>query len=121
RNGSGHPNKEMDAIPFAAEPDTPPQVAVERPGSDLVLSKPDAPPLTIVAFDDFGLAEINLLTRTNPTDAYQARTLKHFDRPERAANLVVQLDEAAKLAVGGQLFYVVEAKDRKKQTMRTRE
>ena len=41
-----------------AIPDNPPQVVLERPGSDLVLSAPATVPLSISAYDDFGLADI---------------------------------------------------------------
>ena len=121
RNGPGHPNKPIEERRFVALPDQPPQVVLERPGSDLVLSQPSAPPLTIAAFDDYGLDAITLLFRTAEVGDYQTRTLVKFARPQRSHTFVTPLTEAAALAAGGQLRYRIEAKDRKGQATRTRE
>jgi hypothetical protein len=121
RNHRGHANTEMEELRYAAVIDQPPQVVLEKPGADSNLSKPDVLPLTIAAFDDYGLAEINLLLRTTETAEYQTIPLQRFEQPERSRNLVAYLKQAAKLAPGGQLRYLVEAKDRKGQAARTRE
>jgi hypothetical protein len=121
RNEQGHPNKPMKEMKYVALPDKPPQVMVERQGSEMVLAKPAAVPLTVTAFDDYGLAEINVLVREGDTGEYRSRTLERLETPERSRTVVSSLKEAASLKQGGQLWYIAEAKDRKGQTMRTRE
>jgi hypothetical protein len=121
RNRAGHPNKPMKELEFLATPDQPPQIVVERPGNDLVLSTPAALPLTVAAYDDYGLKQIDLLFRTADGGEFQRRTLHRFSKPQRSHTLVTQLPETAKLAVGGQFRYALEASDRKGQVARTRE
>ena len=120
-NGAGHPNKEREATPYASFPDQAPTVVLERPSSDVVLSKAAAVPLTIAAYDDYGLAEVNLLFRTSEDGPYQTRTLKKYARPNRSDTFDTPLTEASRMVVGGQLRFLIEAKDRKGQTARTRE
>jgi hypothetical protein len=121
RNEQGHPNKPMKEMKYVALADKPPQVLVERQGSEMVLSKPAAVPLTATAFDDYGLAEINVLVREGDTGEYRSRVLERLEHPERSRTVVGSLTEAAALKSGGQLWYVVEAKDRKGQVARSRE
>jgi hypothetical protein len=78
-------------------------------------------PLTVAAYDDYGLATVDLLWRTTPTGDYKTRTLRRFDKPVRGQTFDAILEESAKLPAGGELFYVIEAKDRKGQATRTRE
>ncbi len=121
RNEQGHPNKPMKEMKYVALPDKPPQVMVERQGSEMVLAKPAAVPLTVTAFDDYGLVEINVLVRVGDTGEYKSRTLQRLDTPERSQTVISTLKEAASLKQGGQLWYIAEAKDRKGQVARTRE
>lgn len=121
KNHAGHANKPMKELEFAATPDQPPQVVLERPGQDVVLSQPAAVPLTIAAFDDYGLERIDLLFRASETETPQSRTLRQFPTPERSQTIVAALTEAAKLKQGEQVRFAIEARDRKGQTARTRE
>jgi hypothetical protein len=121
RNEQGHANKPMKEMKYVALPDKPPQVVIERQGSEMVLSRPAAVPLTVSAFDDYGLDEITVLVRTGDVGEYKPRTLKVFKTPERSATVVDALAEAAALKPGGVLWYMAEAKDTKGQTTRTRE
>jgi hypothetical protein len=120
-NRQGHPNKPMKELEFVSLPDRPPTVALDRQGTEMVLSKPAAIPLSIAAFDDYGLAEISVHVRSNDKEPYQKRVLKTLETPERSQSLVASLDEAGKLAQGAQVRYLIEARDRKGQTARTRE
>lgn len=120
-NYQGHPNKPMQELKYVALPDKPPQVILERQSNETVLSKAAALPLTIKAFDDYGLAEINVLTRDREQAPYRRRTLRNYPTPKRDDNLVSSLTEGADLKQGGVLRYAIEAKDRKGQTARTRE
>jgi hypothetical protein len=121
RNAQGHPNKPMKELKYAALPDRPPQVLLERQSTEMVLSKPAAVPLAVKAFDDYGLAEINVLVRDGENAPYRSRTLERLATPKRDVSLVAPLTEAAALKQGGVLRYLAEAKDRKGQTGRTRE
>src|SRR5262249_54992236 len=87
RSEQGHPNKPMKEMKYVALPDRPPQVVVERQGSEVVLSRPAAVPLTVSAFDDYGLAEVTLRVRPGDVGEYQARVLRRFAKPERSATL----------------------------------
>ncbi|HEY7310093.1 MAG TPA: hypothetical protein VH643_12095 [Gemmataceae bacterium] len=121
RNQQGHANKPMKELKYVALPDKPPQVVLERQSNETVLSKAAALPLAIKAFDDYGLAEINVLVRDNEQAPYRSRTLQSYPTPKRDDNLVSALTEGADLKQGSALRYVIEAKDRKGQTARTRE
>jgi hypothetical protein len=121
RNDQGHPNKPMKEMKYVALPDKAPQVMVERQGSEMVLARPAAVPLTVTAFDDYGLAEINVLVREGDVGEYKSRTLQRLDTPERSQTVISSLKEAAALKQGGQLWYIAEARDRKGQVARTRE
>jgi hypothetical protein len=126
RNAQGHPNKPMKEMKYVALPDRPPQVLVERQGSEMVLAKPAAVPLTVAAFDDYGLQDVTLLVRLGAVGPYSSRPLWSQKAPQkslppRSLTLVDALAEAASLKQGGQLWYVVEARDTKKQATRSRE
>ncbi|HWG45822.1 MAG TPA: hypothetical protein VN688_23880 [Gemmataceae bacterium] len=121
RNQQGHANKTMKELKYMALPDKPPQVILERQSNETVLSKPAALPLAVRAFDDYGLAEINVLVRDSEQGAYRSRSLQRYETPKRDDNVVATLTEATDLKQGAVLRYVLEAKDRKGQTARTRE
>ena len=53
-------NVPMKEARITSVPDNPPQIMIERPGIDLVLSEPVKVPIVIAAFDDFGLGELVL-------------------------------------------------------------
>jgi hypothetical protein len=121
RNPQGHPNKAMKELQYVALPDKPPYIALERQSNDLVLNKPAQVPLTIAAFDDYGIDEVAVLVRQSAGGKIQRRTLARPAKPERNLNLVRSLSEAGKLKLGGQLWYAVEVRDTKGQTARTPE
>jgi hypothetical protein len=137
----GHPNKPMKEMKYVALPDKPPYVALERKGNETVLSKPAAVPLSIAAFDDYGLDEVRVLFRRlegvgppRPAAAieetsaaelereYRSRSLwQAGNKPLRNLALEAQLTESAELKIGGAICYLIEARDTKGQTARTRE
>jgi hypothetical protein len=121
RNPQGHANKPMKELKYVALPDKPPQVLLERQSNETVLSKPAALPLVVRAFDDYGLDEINVLVRDSEQGAYRSRLLQRYQTPKRDDNLVAALTEATDLKQGAVLRYIIEAKDRKGQTGRSRE
>jgi hypothetical protein len=121
RNQLRHTNSLMKELKYRSLPDKPPHVFLERQSNETVLSKSAVLPLAIRAFDDYGLAEINVLVRESEQAPYRSRNLHRYLAPKREDNLVSSLTEAAELKQGGLLRYVVEARDRKGQVGRTRE
>ena len=122
RNELGYPNKTMKEAKATAIPDEPPQIVLERPGSDLVLSTPVKVPLSIAAFDDFGLADVVVAVQRGDSGGFIGRPVRHFDRPQKSASILTSLDVPAwKLKPGELLRYRVEARDRKGQSAQTQE
>ena len=102
--------------------DEPPQVALDRPGTDLVLSTPVKVPLSIAAYDDFGLADLVVAVQRGDRGGFIGRPVHHFDHPERSGSYTASLDVPAwNLKAGELLRYRVEARDRKGQSAQTQE
>ena len=122
RNELGHPSRPMKAAKVVAIPDNPPQVVLERPGSDLVLSTPVNVPLSIAAYDDFGLADLVITVQRGDSGGFVGRPVKHFDRPKKSENTLTSLDiPGMDLKPGEHIRYRVEARDRKGQSAQTQE
>jgi hypothetical protein len=122
RNVLGYPSSPMKEAKATAITDEPPQAVLERPGSDVVLSKPAKLPLSIAAFDDFGLADIVVSVQRGESGGFIGRPIQHFDRPRKSANLATSLDVPAfQLKPGESLRYRIEARDRKGQSAQTQD
>ena len=122
RNELKHANRTMKQAKITAIPDNPPQVALERPGTDLVLSEPGKVPLVIAATDDFGLADVVVSSQVGDSGGFVGRPVRTYDTPRRSDNLVATLDLGALgVKVGQHVRYRVEARDRKGQTAQTQE
>jgi hypothetical protein len=122
RNELGYPSKPMKEAKAKAIPDEPPQVVLERPGGDLVLSTPVKVPLSIAAYDDFGLADIVVSVQRGDSGGFVGRPVHHFERPRRSYGLLTSLDVPAwSLKPGEHIRYRVEARDRKGQSAQTQE
>ncbi|MDA1214428.1 MAG: hypothetical protein O2955_18120, partial [Planctomycetota bacterium] len=122
RNELGAPNPRMKEAKLTAIPDRPPQVVVDRPGADLILSVPQKVPLSIAAFDDFGLADLVLAVQIGETGGFNGRPVKHYESLQKADATIVVLDLVAeKLKEGDVLKYRVEARDRKGQSAQTQD
>jgi predicted nucleic acid-binding Zn-ribbon protein len=122
RNELGHANKDMKEARFTALPDNPPQLVVERPATDLVLSQPQKVPLVLAAFDDFGLADVTLLAQKGFDSSPARHVLKSYGPGQRSDNLVSTLDlPALGMKAGDVLRYHVEARDRKGQIARSQD
>ena len=122
RNELKHANRTMKQAKVTAIPDNPPQVALERPGTDLVLSEPGKVPLVISATDDFGLADVVVTSQVGDSGGFVGRPVRKYEKPVRSDNLVATLDLGALgVTVGQHVRYRVEARDRKGQTAQTQE
>ncbi|MBI5761558.1 MAG: hypothetical protein HZA46_23860 [Planctomycetales bacterium] len=122
RNEIGYANKPMKEAKFIAIPDNPPQVVLERPGSDLTLSQPIKVPLVIAAYDDFGLDELILSIQRGDTGGFEGKTIKTYTQTTRTDTVISAIDLAAMdLKPGDHIRYRVEARDKKKQSKTTQE
>jgi hypothetical protein len=112
RNALGSANKPMKEVPFVALSDEPPQVAVERPAHDIVVSQAIKAPLVVTVYDDFALSEVTLDIR-GPQGGQPQRRLKLYDAPPRTDTIVATIDLASmSLQVGEEVAGFVTAKDR---------
>ena len=121
RNELQYPNPGMQEGKITALIDGPPQVILERPGVDLIVSKPIEIPLYVAAYDDYGLQDIVLEIQKNE-DGFQGRPVKTYEENKLSDAAVVTLDLSAEEAVIGDTFlYRVEVRDRKGNTATTRD
>ncbi|MGE0608203.1 MAG: hypothetical protein AB7O62_13995 [Pirellulales bacterium] len=122
RNSLDYANQTMKEGKIVAIPDNPPQIALDRPGTDITLNEPAKVPLVIAARDDFGLQEIVLQTRLNDADAPSELSLKKYSQAERGDNLLASLDVPSFNLVPGQVLrYRAAVRDSKGQTAETPE
>jgi hypothetical protein len=122
RNELGHANKAMKEAKFVALPDQPPQVVLEQPGADLVLSQPEDVALVVRASDDYGLRDVSIATQRDGESDWSSQTIKRYEQPTRGDHFRWALDlKGLGLKVGQTLRYRVEARDRKGQSAQTPE
>ncbi len=125
RNEQGDANTDVQELHYSAIKDQPPQVVLQRPGAELALSKPQATPLTILAFDDYGLADVGVFvsaTTTSPTGEYERQEPRCRDSStgrNGSRTVVASLTETEALKPGAKLHYYIQVSDRKGQTART--
>ncbi|MFV1967893.1 MAG: hypothetical protein ACC628_20875 [Pirellulaceae bacterium] len=122
RNKLNYPNQPMKEGKVTAIPDNPPQVVIERPGQDLLVSKPVKVPIYISAYDDFGLDDIVISVQKGESGTFQGRPVKRYEEQKRSETTVVTLDlEKEALKVGESLRYRVQARDRRGQSATTKD
>ncbi|MDA1054283.1 MAG: hypothetical protein O3C40_27880 [Planctomycetota bacterium] len=122
RNKLDYPNQQMQEGKLTAIPDMPPQVVIERPGQDLLVSKPVKVPIYISAYDDFGLEDIVISVQKGDTGTFQGRPVKRYDKPKRSETTVVTLDlEEEAMKLGESLIYRVEVRDGRGQSATTKD
>jgi len=120
RNRLKHPNQQMNEGKLTAIPDQPPQVVIERPIQDLVVSEPIRVPVFISAYDDFGIDEITLSLQLPDSGGFQGRPVRKYETPQQSENAVVMLDlQAEGLKLDQTLRYRVEVRDAKGQSATT--
>ncbi|MEX2117980.1 MAG: hypothetical protein WD847_00095 [Pirellulales bacterium] len=120
RNELGHANQTMKEARFAAIVDEPPQVTLERPAGEVVLSQPAKVPLVIAAYDDFALKDVTVLVERAGSGGFRGSPWKRYQEVVRGDTLVAPLDVARyDLEPGEQLRYRVEVRDRKDQVAQT--
>src|SRR5262249_18068147 len=122
RNDLGHLNKPLNDLPrYQAVEDRPPVVQIDKPAADLVLSKPDRVPLTVVARDDYGLLDLWLAVRRDGEPRFTRTVkIKEYAPPNPPASDATSFDlteSGLNLKAGDSLAYRVEARDRRPNTV----
>ena len=120
QNELGHANKAASEVSkYEAIFDQPPIAIVERPGSDLILSKAERIPITIAVRDDYGLLELWIATQREGERKF-SRTVRVKDfatpNPLKVDALVAMLDltpSGFNLKPGDTLRYRAEVRDRR--------
>lgn len=114
-------NLPMHEARITSVPDNPPQIMIERPGVDLVLSEPVKVPIVIAAFDDFGLGELVLSVQRGDS-GFVGRPVKTYSTVTRADTALFMLDLPNEgLKNGDVMKYRAEIRDRKGQSAQTQD
>jgi hypothetical protein len=112
----------MKEAKVTALPDNPPQIVVERPATDLVLSEPKKVPIVLSAYDDFGLADVAIATQRGDSGGFVGRPIKRYTQTTKSDGLVASLDlPALGLKMNEHIRYRIEVRDRKGQSAQTQE
>jgi hypothetical protein len=122
RNELKHPNQTMKEAKYLAIADNPPQVTLERPGADIVLSQPKKVPLTIAAYDDFALKHMKVLVQRGDSGGFREAAGKKYAKQVRGDTALVSLDLLPfELKAGEHVRYRVQVEDRKGQVAETQD
>ncbi|HEV3006776.1 MAG TPA: hypothetical protein VGX78_20065, partial [Pirellulales bacterium] len=122
RNELNAANQTMKEAKYLAIPDLPPQVTLERPGTDIVLSEPKKLPLVIAAYDDWALKHVKVLAQKGDTGGFREAAVKRYDKPTRGDTAQMSLDLAPyELKPGELVKYRVQVEDRKGQVAETQD
>ena len=123
RNELKYANQAMKEAKYLAIRDNPPQITLERPGSDLVLSQPQKLPLAIAAYDDFALKHVKVLAQRGDTEGFRESAVKVYDKKLlRADTALLTLDLTTfDLKPGEHVRYRAQVEDRKGQVAETRD
>ncbi|HEV7224674.1 MAG TPA: hypothetical protein VGN42_18330 [Pirellulales bacterium] len=123
RNELKYANQAMKEAKYLAVRDNPPQITLERPGADLVLSQPQKLPLAIAAYDDFALKHVKVLAQRGDTEGFRESAVKVYDQKLlRADTARLSLDLTTfDLKPGEHVRYRAQVEDRKGQVAETRD
>ncbi|HUY93460.1 MAG TPA: hypothetical protein VMV10_32335 [Pirellulales bacterium] len=123
RNKLKHANQPMKEARYLAIPDNPPQITLERPASDIVLSRPQKLPLAIAVYDDVALKRLKVMAQRGDTDGFREAASKVYEEKLLKADLaLLTLDLTTfDLKPGEHLRYRAYVEDRKGQAAETRD
>jgi hypothetical protein len=119
RNAAGNPSQNMQEGQITAVPDNAPQLLIEKPGTDLVVTSTAKVSVHISAYDDFGIEEIIMLLRRGDGKTTEERSVKTFDPPQRSEAMAVTLDLATDIEDGNTLQFRCRVRDTKGQLTTT--
>ncbi|HVX15653.1 MAG TPA: hypothetical protein VHC22_30990 [Pirellulales bacterium] len=122
RNELRHANQAVKEAKYLAIHDNPPQVTLERPGTDIVLSQAKKVPLTIAAYDDFALKHLKVLVQRGDSGGFRETAGKKYGKQVRGDTALVALDLLPfDLKPGEHVRYRVQVEDRKGQVAETQD
>jgi hypothetical protein len=122
RNELKHANQAMKEAKYLAIVDVPPQVTLERPGADIVLSQAKKVPLTIAAYDDFALKHLKVLMQRGDSGGFRETVGKKYGKQVRGDTALMALDLLPlDLKPGEHVRYRVQVEDRKGQVAETQD
>lgn len=122
RNELEYANQTMKEGKYLSIADNPPQVTVERPGTDIVLSQAKRVPLTIAAYDDFALKHLKVLMQRGDSGGFRETASKKYGKQVRGDTALVTLDLLPlDLKPGEHVRYRVQVEDRKGQIAETQD
>ncbi|HWB13855.1 MAG TPA: hypothetical protein VG826_31805 [Pirellulales bacterium] len=122
RNELKYPNQTIKEAKYLAIADTPPQVTLERPGADIVLSQAKKVPLTIAAYDDFALKHVKVLMQRGDSGGFRETASKKYGKQIRGDTALMSLDLLPlDLKPGDHVRYRVQVEDRKGQVAETQD
>lgn len=122
RNELEYANQTMKEAKYVGIPDLPPQVTLERPGTDIVLSAAKKVPLTIAAYDDFALKQVRVLVQRGDSGGFRQTTGKKYGKQVRGDTALLALDLLPfDLKPGELVRYRVQVEDRKGQLAETQD
>ncbi len=122
RNELDYANQTIKEAKYLAIVDNPPQVTLERPGADIVLSQAKKVPLTIAAYDDFALKHLKVLMQRGDSGGFRETTSKKYGKQVRGDTALMSLDLLPlDLKPGDHVRYRVQVEDRKGQVAETQD
>jgi hypothetical protein len=122
RNELKYANQAMKEGKYLAIVDTPPQVTLERPGGDIVLSQAKKVPLTIAAYDDFALKQLRVLVQRGDSGGFRQTASKKYGKQVRGDTALLALDLLPHdLKPGEHVRYRIQVEDRKGQVAETQD
>ncbi|MDP7741711.1 MAG: hypothetical protein QGF67_09740 [Lentisphaeria bacterium] len=117
RNRLNHSNQRTQEGKITTLLDNPPQISVDQPGIDLVVSAPVDVAIHFSAYDDFGVDKIILQLQKDENAPFDSRVVKTYDTTQRSASGAVILNLVGEnAAIGDTLRFRLEVRDRKAQS-----
>jgi|GEM_PF-6073602 len=115
-NKSGHASLAIQPMQILAIVDQPPSAIVEKPGQSITLDKPEALPIVVRAFDDFGVARVGIQTGPETEKLGETVWLNDYPSPKQNRTVLTSLDpQQHQLKPGDSMYYRLVVQDRKDQ------
>ena len=117
KNELGHGSPTMQEGRYVGIPDAPPQIVIDRPGQELLLSHPVKVPVSVSVYDDFGLAKVVLSLQKPGEAGFESRPIVRYSQPAQTDQFLHSLDLPAwDLKPGDAVRFRLEVHDRKEQS-----
>ncbi|MFM8217669.1 MAG: hypothetical protein ACKOJF_01970, partial [Planctomycetaceae bacterium] len=117
KNELGYGSPTMQEGRYVGIPDAPPQIVIDRPGQELLLSHPVKVPVSVSVYDDFGLAKVVLALHEPGEAGFESRPIVRYSQPAQTDQFLHSLDLPAwDLKPGDAVRFRLEVHDRKEQS-----